>query len=47
MLHILAHASFKAALFMVAGIVDHETHTRDIRRLGGLRTVMPITFAWR
>ena len=35
MLHILAHASFKAALFMVAGIVDHETHTRDIRRFGG------------
>ena len=45
MLHILAHASFKAALFMVAGIVDHETHTRDIRRFGGLRRVMPITFA--
>ena len=45
MLHILAHASFKAALFMVAGIVDHETHTRDIRRLGGLRRAMPITFA--
>ncbi len=45
MLHILAHASFKAALFMVAGIVDHETHTRDIRRLGGLRKAMPVTFA--
>ena len=45
MLHILAHASFKAALFMVAGIVDHETHTRDIRRLGGLRRAMPLTFA--
>jgi multicomponent K+:H+ antiporter subunit A len=45
MLHILAHASFKAALFMVAGIVDHETHTRDIQRLGGLRRAMPITFA--
>lgn len=30
---ILAHGVFKAALFMVVGIVDHETHTRDIRRL--------------
>ncbi|MEP5759058.1 MAG: monovalent cation/H+ antiporter subunit A, partial [Litoreibacter sp.] len=42
--HILNHATFKAALFMIAGIVDHETHTRDIRRLGGLRHLMPITF---
>jgi multicomponent K+:H+ antiporter subunit A len=43
--HIMNHATFKAALFMSAGIVDHEAHTRDIRRLGGLRTLMPITFA--
>ncbi|MEM8978284.1 MAG: monovalent cation/H+ antiporter subunit A [Pseudomonadota bacterium] len=42
--HILNHATFKAALFMSAGIVDHETHTRDIPSLGGLRTLMPITF---
>ena len=42
--HIICHASFKAALFMVAGIVDHEAHTRDIRKLGGLRKLMPITF---
>ncbi len=42
--HILNHATFKAALFMSAGIVDHEAHTRDIRRLGGLRTLMPVTF---
>jgi multicomponent K+:H+ antiporter subunit A len=42
--HILNHATFKAALFMSAGIIDHETHTRDIRRLGGLRHLMPITF---
>ena len=42
--HILNHATFKAALFMSAGIVDHEAHTRDIRRLGGLRRLMPITF---
>jgi len=42
--HILNHAAFKAALFMSAGIIDHEAHTRDIRRLGGLRHLMPITF---
>ena len=42
--HILNHATFKAALFMSAGIVDHAVHTRDIRRLGGLRSLMPITF---
>ncbi len=42
--HIINHATFKAALFMSAGIVDHETHTRDIKRLGGLRHLMPITF---
>jgi len=42
--HILNHATFKAALFMSAGIVDHEAHTRDIRRLGGLRKLMPVTF---
>ncbi|RKF14706.1 monovalent cation/H+ antiporter subunit A [Roseovarius spongiae] len=44
MFHILNHATFKAALFMCAGIVDHAVHTRDIRRLGGLRRMMPITF---
>jgi multicomponent K+:H+ antiporter subunit A len=42
---ILAHALYKSALFMVAGIVDHETGTRDLRRLGGLRRSMPYTFA--
>ena len=41
--HILNHATFKAGLFMAAGIVDHETGTRDLRRLGGLRALMPIT----
>ncbi|TCP67671.1 monovalent cation/H+ antiporter subunit A [Sphingomonas sp. PP-CE-1G-424] len=41
--HILNHAAFKAALFMNVGIVDHETGTRDIRRLGGLAALMPIT----
>jgi multicomponent K+:H+ antiporter subunit A len=42
-LHILNHAAFKAALFMAAGIVDHEAGTRDIRRLGGLAKAMPVT----
>jgi multicomponent K+:H+ antiporter subunit A len=41
--HILNHATFKAALFLSAGIVDHETGTRDLRRLGGLLHVMPIS----
>jgi multicomponent K+:H+ antiporter subunit A len=45
MFHVLSHATFKAPLFMSAGIVDHETGTRDIRRLGGLRHLMPITSA--
>ena len=40
--HILNHAAFKATLFMGAGIVDHETGTRDMRRLGGLLAVMPL-----
>ncbi len=44
MFHVVNHATFKAALFMTAGIIDHETHTRDIKRLGGLRHLMPITF---
>lgn len=42
--HLINHATFKGSLFMVAGIVDHETGTRDIRRLGGLMAFMPITF---
>ncbi|WP_417207724.1 monovalent cation/H+ antiporter subunit A [Antarctobacter sp.] len=41
--HILNHLTFKAALFMTAGIIDHEAHTRDIKRLGGLGKLMPIT----
>ncbi|RXR02709.1 monovalent cation/H+ antiporter subunit A [Pseudoxanthomonas composti] len=43
--HILNHAIFKASLFMAAGIVDHEAGTRDIRKLGGLRRLMPFTSA--
>ncbi|CAG0984528.1 NADH-quinone oxidoreductase subunit L [Burkholderiales bacterium] len=41
--HIMNHATFKASLFMAAGVIDHETGTRDIRRLDGLYKVMPIT----
>lgn len=41
--HILNHATFKGSLFMVAGIIDVKTGTRDIRKLGGLFTLMPIT----
>jgi len=41
--HMVNHATFKASLFMAAGIVDHETGTRDITRLSGLYRVMPIT----
>src|SRR5699024_8791818 len=41
--HILNHATIKGSLFMVAGIIDHETGTRDIRKLGGLISFMPIT----
>jgi len=41
--HILNHCAFKAALFMTAGIIDHEAGTRDIRLLGGLRRTMPVT----
>lgn len=42
--HLINHATFKGSLFMAAGIIDHETVTRDIRKLGGLMTIMPITF---
>jgi multicomponent Na+:H+ antiporter subunit A len=44
-LYLVAHSLFKGGLFMVAGIIDHEAGTRDIRLLGGLRRLMPITFA--
>lgn len=41
--HTMNHAAFKASLFMAAGIIDHETGTRDIRRLSGLNRSMPFT----
>jgi multicomponent K+:H+ antiporter subunit A len=41
--HIINHATFKASLFMAAGIIDHEAGTRDMRRLHGLWKFMPHT----
>jgi multicomponent K+:H+ antiporter subunit A len=41
--HTANHATFKASLFMAVGIIDHETGTRDIRKLSGLRRFMPFT----
>ncbi|MGD9806870.1 MAG: monovalent cation/H+ antiporter subunit A [Hyphomicrobiaceae bacterium] len=41
--HMMNHATFKASLFMAAGIIDHETGTRDIRRLSGLYQFLPVT----
>ncbi|HQT31225.1 MAG TPA: monovalent cation/H+ antiporter subunit A [Thiobacillus sp.] len=41
--HIINHATFKASLFMAAGIIDHEAGTRDMRRLHGLWKFMPYT----
>ena len=41
---LLAHGAFKATLFMVVGIVDHQAHTRDLRRLSGLHRTLRPTF---
>lgn len=43
--HMMNHATFKASLFMAAGIIEHETGTRDMQRLSGLRRLMPLTAA--
>ncbi|WP_154836575.1 Na+/H+ antiporter subunit A [Staphylococcus sp. Marseille-Q1834] len=42
--HLINHATFKGALFMVTGAIDHATGTRDVKKLGGLLTIMPISF---
>ncbi|MBR9974797.1 MAG: putative monovalent cation/H+ antiporter subunit A [Bacteroidetes bacterium] len=42
---LVVHSLYKGALFMVAGSVDHEAGTRDVRRLGGLLRVLPFTGA--
>ena len=41
--HMMNHATFKAGLFMAAGVIDHETGTRDMQRLSGLFRFLPIT----
>lgn len=41
--HIINHATFKASLFMATGIIDHETGTRDMRKLNGMWKFMPYT----
>lgn len=41
--HTLNHATFKASLFMAVGIIDHESGTRDLRKLRGLLSMMPHT----
>ncbi len=43
LVYLLAHACYKGALFLVAGTIDHETGTRDVTVLAGLRHAMPIT----
>ena len=43
LIYLLAHACYKGALFLVAGAVEHETGTRDVSRLAGLRRAMPMT----
>src|SRR6478736_6898913 len=46
MMHLLAHGFFKALLFLGAGSVIHGCHhEQDIRKMGGLRWLMPITFS--
>ncbi|SDM01328.1 multisubunit sodium/proton antiporter, MrpA subunit [Franzmannia pantelleriensis] len=40
---LLAHSLYKGALFMIAGILDHETGTKDVTAMGGLRRLMPVT----
>lgn len=42
--HLLNHSTFKGCLFMVVGIIDHEIGTRDIKKIGGLLHLMPISF---
>lgn len=42
--HLVNHSTFKGCLFMVVGIIDHELGTRDIKKLGGLLHLMPVSF---
>ncbi len=43
--HLFNHAFFKALLFLGAGSVNHATGTFDMRQMGGLRKIMPWTYA--
>lgn len=43
MTYLMAHAFYKGALFLMTGAVDHQTHARDVRALGGLAGKMPLT----
>ncbi|WP_226933961.1 hydrogen gas-evolving membrane-bound hydrogenase subunit E [Pseudogemmobacter faecipullorum] len=43
MVFLIAHALYKAALFMLVGNIDHATGTRDVARLSGLARFMPLT----
>ena len=43
LLYILMHGIAKAGLFLCAGVVEHETHNKDIRKMGGLIKTMPVT----
>jgi NADH:ubiquinone oxidoreductase subunit 5 (subunit L)/multisubunit Na+/H+ antiporter MnhA subunit len=45
LLYILMHGLAKAGLFLCAGIVEQGTHTKDVRKLGGLARTMPLTAA--
>ncbi|GAA3071902.1 MULTISPECIES: DUF4040 family protein [Actinomycetes] len=42
-IHVIAHALFKSSLFMMVGIIEHEAHSRDIRRLNGLHRTMRVS----
>ena len=42
-IYLIAHSLYKGTLFLVAGTLDHETGTRDVGMLGGLRKPMPLT----
>src|SRR5699024_11626998 len=43
--HLINHSTFKGALFMVIGIIDYKAGSRDLRRLGGLMTFIPVSFS--
>lgn len=43
--HLINHAVFKGLLFLNAGAIEHRTGTRDLKRMGGLASPMPVTSA--